>query len=51
MRKVFGNTAVIQRCTLYKRRNVKGYLPKELGSKIDWCLGRAFADTNCGQRS
>ena len=29
---------------MHKRRNVKGYLPKELGSKIDWRLARAFAD-------
>ena len=46
VKKVFGDTAQIQRCTLHKRRNVKGYLPKELGSKIDWRLARAFADPN-----
>jgi transposase-like protein len=44
VKKVFGDQAQIQRCTLHKRRNVKGYLPKELGSKIDWRLSRAFAD-------
>jgi putative transposase len=44
VKKVFGEKAQIQRCTLHKRRNVKGYLPKELGSKIDWRLARAFAD-------
>jgi transposase-like protein len=44
VKKVFGDKAQIQRCTLHKRRNVKGYLPKELGSKIDWRLARAFAD-------
>jgi len=44
VKKVFGEHALIQRCTLHKRRNVKGYLPKELGSKIDWRLARAFAD-------
>jgi putative transposase len=44
VKKVFGDHALIQRCTLHKRRNVKGYLPKELGSKIDWRLARAFAD-------
>jgi transposase-like protein len=44
--KVFGDKAQIQRCTLHKRRNVKGYLPKELGSKIDWRLARAFADAD-----
>jgi putative transposase len=46
VKKVFGERAQIQRCTLHKRRNVKGYLPKELGSKIDWRLARAFADTD-----
>ena len=46
VRKVFGDNTQIQRCTLHKRRNVKGYLPKELGSKIDWRLARAFADTD-----
>jgi putative transposase len=46
VKKVFGEKAVIQRCTLHKRRNVKGYLPKELGSKIDWRLAHAFADTD-----
>ena len=44
VKKVFGDKAQIQRCTLHKRRNIKGYLPKELGSKIDWRLARAFAD-------
>lgn len=44
VKKVFGEKAQIQRCTLHKRRNVKGYLPKELGSKLDWRLARAFAD-------
>ncbi len=46
VKKVFGERAQIQRCTLHKRRNVKGHLPKELGSKIDWRLARAFADPN-----
>jgi putative transposase len=46
VKKVFGEQAQIQRCTLHKRRNVKGYLPKELGSKIDWRLARAFADAD-----
>jgi transposase-like protein len=44
VKKVFGDRAKIQRCTLHKRRNVKGYLPRELGAKIDWRLARAFAD-------
>ena len=44
VKKVLGDKTRIQRCTLHKRRNVRGYLPKELGSKIDWRLARAFAD-------
>jgi transposase-like protein len=44
VKKVFDDKAQIQRCTLHKRRNVKGYLPKELGSKIDSRLARVFAD-------
>jgi transposase-like protein len=46
VKKVFGERAQIQRCTLHKRRNVKGYLPKELGSKVDWRLARAFTDAD-----
>ncbi len=49
VKKVFGDQVRIQRCTLHKRRNVKGYLPKELGSRIDWRLARAFADTDPGK--
>jgi len=46
VKKVFGEQTLTQRCTLHKRRNVKGYLPKELGSKIDWRLARAFAEAD-----
>ena len=46
VKKVFGEKAQIQRCTLHKRRNVKGYLPKELAAKIDWRLARAFAEAD-----
>jgi putative transposase len=35
IKKVFGDKAVIQRCTIHKRRNVKGHLNKELGETID----------------
>jgi putative transposase len=44
VKKVFGDKALIQRCTLHKRRNLKGHLPRELAAKIDWRLARAFAD-------
>jgi transposase-like protein len=40
--KVFGEKAVVQRCTLHKRRNVKGHLPAELGHKVDRRLALAF---------
>jgi len=40
--KVFGEKAVVQRCTLHKRRNVRGHLPAELGHKVDRRLALAF---------
>jgi putative transposase len=42
VRKVFGEQAMVQRCTLHKRRNVAGYLPKELAGRIDRRLAMAF---------
>ena len=42
VRNVFGEHALIQRCTLHQRRNVAGYLPKELAGRIDRRLARAF---------
>jgi putative transposase len=42
VRKVFGDQALVQRCTLHKRRNVKDHLPDELGRSVDWRLARAF---------
>ncbi len=43
VRKVFGDRALIQRCTLHKRRNVTGYLPVEDRPAIDRRLALAFA--------
>ncbi|MGC9962959.1 MAG: IS256 family transposase [Acidimicrobiales bacterium] len=43
IRKVFGDQARVQRCTLHKRRNVTGHLPKELGDTIDKRLAVIFA--------
>lgn len=43
VRKVFGEHALIQRCTLHKRRNVTGYLSKQLAGRIDRRLARAFS--------
>ena len=41
--KVFGDKAVVQRCTLHKRRNVIGYLPADERDLIDRRLALAFA--------
>ncbi len=42
--KVFGEKAVVQRCILHKRRNVRGHLPAELGEKVDRRLALIFAN-------
>ena len=47
--KVFGEKAVVQRCTLHKRRNVKGHLPQELGDKVDARLRLVFANPDPGK--
>ena len=41
--KVFGDRALVQRCTLHKRRNVIGYLPVGERDAIDRRLAIAFA--------
>ncbi len=46
VRKVLGDQALVQRCTLHKRRNLKDHLPDELGRSIDWRLARAFDHTD-----
>jgi transposase-like protein len=43
-RKVFGDLALIQRCQIHKRRNVKGHLPARLRDDVDARLRGAFAD-------
>ena len=42
--KVFGERALVQRCTLHKRRNVTGYLAVGERDTIDRRLAQAFAD-------
>jgi putative transposase len=42
--KVFGTNALIQRCTLHKRRNVTDYLPKARRPAIDKRLAQIFAN-------
>ena len=42
--KVFGEKAVVQRCVLHKRRNVRDHLPKEVGDRVDARLRLIFAN-------
>jgi putative transposase len=44
VKKVFGAQALVQRCTLHKRRNLVGHLPKELAGSVDKRLATIFAD-------
>ena len=48
--KVFGAKALVQRCTLHKRRNVTGYLPEARRKTVDKRLAGIFAnaDTDAG---
>ena len=50
--KVFGTKALVQRCTLHKRRNVTGYLPEARRKAIDQRLAGIFAnaDADAGLR-
>ena len=47
--KVFGDRALVQRCTLHKRRNVVGYLPDELRNPTDKRLAIAFAQPDAAK--
>ena len=49
IKKVFGDAAVVQRCTLHKRRNVEGYLPKELAAVLDKRLALIFAQPDAAK--
>jgi putative transposase len=44
VKKVFGDAALIQRCTLHKRRNVTDHLPKDQQRFVDAKLAKAFND-------
>src|SRR5712692_1823226 len=44
VRKVFGDQALVQRCTLHKRRNVADHLPKDPAARIDRRLAGCFND-------
>jgi putative transposase len=43
---VFGAKALVQRCTLHKRRNVTDHLPKTMRHTIDRRLAAVFAETD-----
>lgn len=47
--KVFGDRAIVQRCTIHKRRNVTGYLPVEQRDAIDRRLAIAFAQPDAAK--
>ncbi len=53
VRKVFGDQALIQRCTLHKRRNVTDHLPKDQRRFTDAKLAKAFnnRDATAGLRA
>ncbi len=53
VRKVFGDAALIQRCTLHKRRNVGDHLPETERGWVDARLAKAFnhADPAVGLRT
>ena len=44
--KVFGSKALVQRCTLHKRRNIIGYLPEDRRKQIDKRLAGIFANAD-----
>jgi putative transposase len=48
VRKVFGDQALIQRCTLHKRRNVGDHLPLPERGWVDQRLARAFNHSDPG---
>jgi putative transposase len=48
--KVFGTHALVQRCTLHKRRNVTGYLPEARRKALDKRLAGIFANADADAR-
>ncbi len=49
IKRVFGKHAVVQRCTLHKRRDVGDYLAPELARRIDRQLKGAFNDADAAR--
>lgn len=46
VRKVFGELALVQRCTLHKRRNLADHLPADQRGWVDQRVARAFNHTD-----
>jgi putative transposase len=46
VKKIWGDLAIIQRCQLHKRRNVKGHLPPERQEEVDRRIRNAYAMGN-----
>jgi transposase-like protein len=49
IKKVFGDSASVQRCVLHKRRNVEGHLPKEMAEVVDKRLALIFAQPDAAK--
>jgi putative transposase len=49
IKKVFGDAAQVQRCTLHKRRNLDGHLPQELAGVVDRRLAVIFAQPDAAK--
>jgi transposase-like protein len=49
VKRVFGRRALVQRCVLHKRRNLKSYLPDELAKVTDRKLAAAFNDADAAR--
>lgn len=49
VRRVWGRQAIIQRCQVHKKRNVKAHLAEEHHAELDRRLGTAWAETNYEQ--
>jgi putative transposase len=46
VRRVWGRQALIQRCQIHKKRNVKAHLPEEDHAELDRRLAMAWGETN-----
>lgn len=49
VRRVFGRQAVMQRCQVHKRRNVKAHLARQHHAELDRRLSEAYAQASYGQ--